>query len=58
MDKPIIIDEHGFGWSAVREGYDGAPDSNHPIGIGRTKEDAVKNLLESEELRDDDDQLR
>ena len=49
----IIVAEHGFGYSAVREDYDGAPDSHHPIGIGRTKDAAVADLLVAEELRED-----
>jgi hypothetical protein len=29
--------------------YDGAPDSNHPIGYGRTEEAAVADLIEKEQ---------
>lgn len=47
---PVDIHEHGFGYCAVREGYDGAPDSHCPIGIGRTKAEAVADLVEQEEL--------
>lgn len=45
------IPERSMDWSAVREDYDGAPDS-HPsqrrIGHGRTKFEAIADLLEQE----------
>lgn len=46
---PMIVDEHGYGYCAVREGYDGAPDSNCPIGVGRTRFQAIADLLDAEE---------
>lgn len=40
-----------FDWSAVRKGYDGASDA-HPsqsrIGHGKTKYEAIEDLLEQE----------
>lgn len=33
-------------WSAVFDGYDGAPDSKHPMGFGKTKEEAADDLIE------------
>lgn len=36
-------------WSAVdQDTYDGAPDSNHPQGFGRTEAEAIADLLEQE----------
>lgn len=36
-------------WSAVRPGYDGAPDSGCLIGFGRTQEAAATDLREQED---------
>lgn len=47
----IIVNEYAFGFSAVREGYDGAPDSRCPIGVGLTRFQAIADLLDAEELR-------
>lgn len=52
--KPRIHTEHvyppipvrQFDWSAVTDDYDGADDSRHPIGHGRTEIEAVQDLLE------------
>lgn len=49
----IVVNEYAFGYSAVREDYDGAPDSNHPIGVGLTRGAAIADLLQAEELRED-----
>lgn len=46
--EPIEVGEHGFGFSAVREGYDGAPDSHHLIGTGRTRYEAIDDLITQE----------
>lgn len=48
--EPMLVGEHGFGYCAVREGYDGAPDSRCPIGVARTKIGAIAALLDAEEL--------
>lgn len=36
-------------WSAVFDDYDGAPDSNCPIGRGATEKEAVSHLIEQVE---------
>jgi len=47
--KPIPTNK--YDWEAVFDDYDGAPDSNCPIGHGATQKDAVQNLIENcEEL--------
>jgi hypothetical protein len=33
-------------WMATFENYDGAPDSKHPQGFGKTKAEAVADLIE------------
>jgi len=43
--KPIPI--RAFDWSAVRDGYE----PGDPVGVGRTKEEAVADLLEQEEAK-------
>ena len=35
-------------WGATRPDYDGAPDSHHPQGFGKTKEEAAADLTEQE----------
>jgi hypothetical protein len=35
-------------WSAVRPGYDGAPDANCPIGYGKTPMEAEADLIQQE----------
>jgi hypothetical protein len=40
------IPERSCDWSAVFDGYDGAPDSHDPIGRGRTEQDAIADLVE------------
>jgi len=35
-------------WVATFDTYDGAPDSNHPIGWGRTRQEAIDKLIEAE----------
>ena len=52
---PKPIPDRRFDWSAVRKDYDGAPDSSsrHMIGYGKTKQEAIENLLELEAQRDD-----
>jgi hypothetical protein len=43
--KPIPLRQ--FDWSAVDDDtYDGAEDSNCPIGYGATEQDAIADLLE------------
>lgn len=46
--KPIPM--RCFDWSAVREDYDGAEDSNCPMGHGLTEQAAIDDLLEIEEM--------
>lgn len=49
--KPIPTNRHD--WTAYRAGYDGAPDAGWPsncIGTGRTKYEAIAELLELEEV--------
>jgi hypothetical protein len=40
---PIPVRCHD--WSAVREDYDGAEDAHDPIGTGRTRSEAIAELL-------------
>lgn len=57
MTEPRIITEHVYppipdrscDWSAVREGYDGAPDSHCLIGRGATEAAAIADLVEQED---------
>lgn len=42
----ITTSDQGLGWIATDENYDGAPDSNSPIGIGFTEQAALDDLLE------------
>jgi hypothetical protein len=44
FDYPPIPDRR-LDWSAVFDDYDGAPDSNCPIGHGRTEAEAIADLL-------------
>ena len=44
---PIEVGEYGFGFCAHRADYD----EGKPIGIGRTKFEAIAALIEDEELR-------
>lgn len=61
MVRPPIVVEHVYppipdrscDWSAVREGYDGAPDSKCLVGRGPTAQAAINDLLEQEDSRDD-----
>jgi hypothetical protein len=46
--KPIPLRQ--FDWSAVTDNYDGAEDSNDPIGYGATEQEAMQDLIE--QLRD------
>ena len=36
----------GKGYIAVTDSYDGAPDSDHPIGRGNSEESATEDLLD------------
>lgn len=49
------IPERGFDWSAVRDGYDGAPDSHCLVGRGPTEQAAIDDLLQQEQERTEDD---
>lgn len=57
--KPRIITSHdtppipvrNFDWSAHTDDYDGADDSHHPVGYGRTELEAIQDLLEIIEER-------
>ena len=44
FDYPPIPDRR-FDWSAVTDSYDGAEDSQCPIGHGRTEQDAIDDLI-------------
>jgi hypothetical protein len=46
---PIPI--RNMDWSAVEDNYDGAEDSNCPVGHGATEVEAIKDLLEQIEDR-------
>lgn len=49
-EDPIEYEWHstpGF-WAAYRKSYDGAPDSRHAVGFGKTKEQAKARLIEAE----------
>lgn len=56
LELPRIITTHEYppipdrsmDWSAVREGYDGAPDSHCIIGRGPTEQAAIDDLIEQE----------
>lgn len=48
------IPDRSCDWSAVRDDYDGAPDSRCPRGLGPTPEAALADLLEQELLRAED----
>jgi hypothetical protein len=44
-----------YDWSAVLDDYDGAPDAGPQYeGTGRTEEDAIKDLLDQLEERDEE----
>jgi len=40
------IPMRGFDWVATFDDYDGAPDSQCPIGKGATEQEAIDDLLE------------
>lgn len=42
------IPDRSMDWRATREDYDGAPDSRGHVGYGRTKYEAIVDLLEQE----------
>lgn len=46
---PIPIRD--FDWCATFDDYDGAEDSNHPVGFGRTEAEAIADLIELAEDR-------
>lgn len=35
-------------WMATFDNYDGAPDSKHPVGLGKTPGEAVADLFEQD----------
>lgn len=41
------------GWIATYDGYDGAPDSNCPYGQGDTEQEAINDLIEITEFRNE-----
>lgn len=49
--KPIPTD--AFDWSAMREGYCGCGECNPPVGHGSTEQEAIADLLEQEEMREE-----
>ena len=52
-DFPPVPDRN-MDWSAVTDNYDYAPDAPmSPIGRGRTKWDAIRNLIERLEMDDE-----
>ena len=46
--KKLVIEIHPmeFGWCATYPSYDGAPDSNCPMGYGPSPQDAAVDLIE------------
>lgn len=42
----VIHTDFNFGWTAVTDDYDGAPDSRSPIGLGMTERGAIEALVE------------
>jgi hypothetical protein len=36
--------ESGYWYAVDQDSYDGAPDGNNVIGMGRTKDEAIENL--------------
>jgi hypothetical protein len=42
----VIHTERNCGWSAIFDGYDGAPDAHDLIGLGLTEQAAIENLVE------------
>ena len=67
---PITTEETYLGdWHATDAAYDGAPDSNSPVGEGQTKQEAIDDLVEKivsangeyfdpDRLREDRDERR
>lgn len=51
--KGLIVTSYNVMWTAVREDYCGAEDSNCPIGSGRTEAAAIADLIEVEQMRED-----
>ncbi len=45
--------DRNLDYSAVFENYDGAPDSNHPIGFGSTQLEAINNLIKLRDEKND-----
>jgi hypothetical protein len=54
----IITDWHSTPqlWVATFDNYDGAPDSKHPQGFGKTKAEAVADLLETADISGGDEE--
>ena len=52
FDYPPIPERHSD-WSAVFDGYDGAPDAHDPIGRGPTELAAIADLLDQERDREE-----
>lgn len=55
--RPILVSWESTPalYSAIFEQeYDGAPDSHHPVGIGRNMAGAVANLIEQDDVRRSD----
>jgi hypothetical protein len=52
------IPERSWDWSAVFDGYDGAPDSRDMIGRGRTEQAAIADLVEQANEACDEEPIR
>lgn len=47
--RPISTDQPFGYWTAIfSDEYDGAPDSHHPVGMGKTEEEAIADLIEQD----------
>jgi hypothetical protein len=53
--RPIDVDFHstaGLYVAIFKDEYDGAPDSRDPVGLGRSEEAAVADLIEQDKERE------
>lgn len=50
---PPPVPFRGSDWTAIFDDYDGAPDSNYPIGFGATEAEAILDLLD----KDDEEEI-
>lgn len=54
----VIHTDFNCAWSAVFDGYDGAPDAHDPIGLGLTEQAAIENLVEQLEDEPEEEPVR